>query len=188
MLHIHQARHEFTSILPKGSVGAEIGVFTGRFSRELCKRAKPRLFFAIDPWWERHGEVFSFRPDMHTRHAYHSTLKRLSSWIRSGTARVLVQRSQDALMSLGPASLDWIYLDSSHDEAETWEELQLCRDVVRSDGVISGHDFTCKRWPGVFRALSRFLRDRSEYELFYVDNFSNWAIRRKDVKKTQTVV
>lgn len=178
MLQVHNYRDEFISILPRNAVGAEVGVFTGRFSRELCKRTSPRLFYAIDPWWERHGPTFSFRPKMHTRHAYHSTLKRLRPWIKAGIAQVLVQKSQEALQALSPGTLDWVYLDSSHEEAETLEELHLCSKAVRPEGVISGHDFTCKKWPGVFRALTRFLHERPEYELFYVDNFSNWAMRR----------
>ena len=45
-------RQELLKILPKKSVGAEIGVYTGDFARRLFDTLEPRKLHLIDPWWQ----------------------------------------------------------------------------------------------------------------------------------------
>lgn len=172
-----ERREDFAAILPKHAVGAEVGVFSGRFSRQLCRLTEPTRFYAIDAWWEGDGETFASRPKVRTRDAHGSTLIRLRPWISSGVAQVLVRKSQQALRELEPGHLDWLYLDAGHEFQQTLEELRLCSRVVKPSGIIAGHDFICMKWQGVFKAIKAFLTERPEYELFYLDNFSNWALR-----------
>lgn len=179
LMHVVESREDCAAIFPKHAVGAEIGVYAGRFSRALCRRAEPVRFYAIDAWWQGEGETFLSRPHVRTRDAHRYTLRRLQLWIRSGVAEVWVRKSQEALREFPAQHLDWVYLDSSHEKQETLEELRLCSRVVKEQGIIAGHDFIYLRHQGVFQALKAFLTERPEYELFYFDNFSNWAIRRK---------
>lgn len=179
MLHVHDRRHKITDILPKGSVGAEIGVFFGRFSQGLAKGAEPSRLYLIDPWWTLHGETFSFRPQKSTREAYESTKRRMSRWIERDVVSLVVRRSQDALSAMEDDCLDWAYLDSSHDYSETLEELRLLRRKVKPNGIICGHDFNTAKHPGVFRAISEFLDECRDLEVFYLDNFMQWAIRAR---------
>ncbi len=48
-------------MLPKGGVGAELGVWKGEFSVRLLKGAKPRQLYLIDPWrqLEQEGALYS---------------------------------------------------------------------------------------------------------------------------------
>jgi hypothetical protein len=43
------------------------------------------------------------------------TRERMKWWLQRRIVRLVVKRSQDALAAMPDASLDWAYLDSSHD-------------------------------------------------------------------------
>ena len=180
MLYMQRHRDNIARWLPSASIGAEIGVFTGRFAKRLAKLTNPRTLYLIDPWWTRYGDVFSFRPALATQTAYDATVQRMKWWIERDIVQVVVKRSQEALAEMPSEHLDWVYLDSSHDYVETLEELELCSKKVKGKGVIAGHDFNTRRHPGVFRALTEFLQTHPEYELSYQDNHHQWGIRRRE--------
>jgi len=174
----NRKREEICRLFSKRAVGAEIGVFCGEFARLLAKAAEPSCLYLIDPWWEVQGEVYSNRSDhMKTRDAHQRTLDRMKWWLEKGIARVLVQRSQEALAAMPDESLDWAYLDASHDYAQTREELALLARKVKRSGIIAGHDFNTRRHRGVFLAIVDFLEDNPQYEIVYIDNFDQWAIQ-----------
>ena len=52
-------RRYILDMLPKNSVGAEIGVFRGHFADLICEYVKPRKIFLIDPWTQL-GETFGW--------------------------------------------------------------------------------------------------------------------------------
>ena len=43
-------REELIQLIPQNSIGAEIGIFKGEFSKILLETTKPQLFYMIDPW------------------------------------------------------------------------------------------------------------------------------------------
>ena len=45
--------------LPKSSVGAEIGVHLGEFSRQILQLAKPKTLYLVDPWLHFGEELYS---------------------------------------------------------------------------------------------------------------------------------
>ena len=54
--HRISARRFIADLLPKGAVGAELGVFTGFFSASLLRYARPKKMFFVDPWWKMYGD------------------------------------------------------------------------------------------------------------------------------------
>jgi hypothetical protein len=65
-------------LLPKESVGAELGVFTGMFSEQIVRIVNPKRLYLVDLWW-KDGEVFSWGKEftdfgrLSTRIAYEAT-------------------------------------------------------------------------------------------------------------------
>jgi len=188
MLHYHSRRAQIAEFLPRGAVGAEIGVFRGQFSHPLGKATSPKRLYLIDPWWTLGHDVYPWRPNVSTRGAHQSTLDRMRWWIDRDIVTVLVRRSQDALAEMADAHLDWAYLDSSHDYEETLVELELLTRKVKPEGVISGHDFNTRRHPGVYRAITQFLHERPDYKLCYLDNHGQWAIRNEACARSDPAV
>jgi len=61
-----------------------------------------------------------------------------------------------------PGSLDWVYLDSAHDDFHVMRELHQSYRAVKAGGWICGHDYTAV-CPGVVAAVDRFCRQFSQH-------------------------
>ena len=72
-------------LVPKHSVGAELGVFTGLFSEAISEAVQPKRLYLVDVWWTQFGEYY---PDWNvytdfgrlpTRVAYEAAVTRTTS-------------------------------------------------------------------------------------------------------------
>src|SRR3569833_1347810 len=112
------ARLPVLQLLPKHKVGAELGVFAGRFSQSLFGRLQPEKLYLVDGWelvfgkrfpsWGQYYDDGDLTPEM-ARQAAQSRAEAFG-----GVAEVVVSRTVEWLKSMPSASLDWIYSDSSH--------------------------------------------------------------------------
>lgn len=168
-------------LLPKNSVGAELGVFEGTFTRELVRHLQPAKLHLIDPWWR-------VAPDWHWAKGQPSTVDAvadlLKTWKQEIGARTIelhIDFSTNALSQFDDAYFDWVYLDSSHQYEATVQELSLLTKKMKSDGLIAGDDW----WPdpthrhhGVYRAVNELIAS-TDYELKFVDEkLAQWVIGR----------
>jgi Methyltransferase domain/Glycosyltransferase sugar-binding region containing DXD motif len=180
------ARRFVLELVPKRSVGAEIGVFTGRFASEIIRVTQPSLLYLVDPWWKAFGELF---PDwgeytaygkLSTRAAYEATTARCQT--ANGTCQLVVEKSFDWLPSLEDQSLDWVYLDSTHEYEDTMAELMLLAKKVKRDGVILGDDWIPTRdhmHHGVFRAVHEFIAS-TDFRLILAGIADQWVLKRTE--------
>ncbi|MEQ8848773.1 class I SAM-dependent methyltransferase [Botrimarina sp.] len=178
----NQKRIEFLSRhVPPGAVGAELGVFQGRFSPCLLMGLRPKRLHLIDPW-------FHLTPEWHWGEGSRSTvdalieiLKQQKSAIASG--RVMVHLGDDLAVLRGfpDASLDWAYVDSSHAYQHTVDELELLLNKVKPGGLVTGDDWRPDpnhRHHGVYRAVQEAVA-RDAYEFVAADEaIRQWALRR----------
>jgi hypothetical protein len=174
-------------LLPRGSVGAELGVFRGEFSATILRAIQPRELHLVDPWDVAYGANYPNWGDyteqgaLTTALAYAETLSRTSS---AGGTKVVIAKDYSLtwLPSKPDAYFDWIYIDSTHTYEDTTNELVLCARKVKPDGVICGHDFAIGRHEyhhGVFRAVTEFVR-KGEFELIWAGPQQQWAVRRSE--------
>ena len=56
--HRIEQRSFISAYIPSNSIGAEVGVFTGLFSKRLLEFTNPRKLFLVDPWWLKHGKMY----------------------------------------------------------------------------------------------------------------------------------
>lgn len=173
--HRLAARSALVSRLPHNAVGAEIGVFTGVFSEYLIDRTRPREFWMVDAW-DVNGQP-AWNPPKGAKWAGYVDYGRLTydaaraaATARSRGHHVVTAKSVDWLNSRPERSLDWVYLDTTHDYPSTIAELDAIERVVMRDGIICGDDAweQCDDpiW-GVIRAIRDFTRRRS-WEIFYL--------------------
>lgn len=178
-----ERRRPILNFVPRWKVGAEIGVFTGGFSEMMLEVTKPIQFFAVDPWWLLFGERFpnwgeySAHGKLETRAAYEAAVHRTA---RFKGAELVPSTALDWINTLGPNSIDWAYIDSSHQYEPTLKELTAIERKLTPDGVLLGDD--C--WPrrdnkhyGVYRAVRDFCR-ACNFELISLDGAGQWAARR----------
>jgi hypothetical protein len=156
-------RRFLLDMLPAGSVGAEIGVHQGDFSRAILDVVAPVHLHLIDPWKHETSATYEKawygggaeqgQAEMDARYA--AVLERFEREIEGG--QVTVHRAQSAavLGGLADASLDWVYIDGNHLYEFVSLDLELSLAKTRPGGLITGDDYTEGGWwgGGVKRAV-----------------------------------
>ena len=155
--------------LPKAGVGAELGVFKGRFSVALLNKTNPKLLYLIDPWYLGGTRWEWATGNKSTIDALYNVLKRFEKYIESGSVKVCVDSDIDVLERIQPNSLDWVYIDSSHEYEHTKVELSLLCKKIKKGGIIAGDDWypdISHKHHGVYKAVQEFI-DLGKIELLY---------------------
>lgn len=159
-------RHDLAELLPKGGLGAELGVLDGLNAQAFYRRAQPDALHLVDLWagtMRPHREIDGHWQEqvIEGEAAYAAVQQRFAEPIAAGKVR-LHRMDTIAWLAAEPASsLDWIYLDSCHDDFHVMRELHQAYRVVRNGGWICGHDYTAV-CPGVVSAVDRFCRQFSQ--------------------------
>lgn len=106
------------------TIGAEIGVFKGWYSRELLGR-NPNLFlYCVDPWIGK-NKVFEIAKN------------KLANY----NAKIIRKTSAEALNDIADGSLDFVYIDGAHDYENARHDVFGWSKKVRIGGTVSGHDY-----------------------------------------------
>jgi len=177
------ARIDFlASRIPADTIGAELGVYKGRFSRRLVDTLRPQLLHLVDPWWLLGQTHWDWgKQDSSVFDAYVQVIRSFEKELLAGTVIVHVAFDTDLLATFPDHYLDWAYLDSSHKRSQTYRELKLLHRKVKKDGVICGDDWHADaehKHHGVSQAVTNFI-DRYPYRLDGVCEQSyQWCIRR----------
>lgn len=118
------------------TTGAEIGVWRGGFSEEMCKVMPGLQLRCVDAWG---GDP-----------SYHEA-KAAASWskIRGQAERRLkpygcvidARRSVEAAPAVADRSLDFVYVDGNHGFDAVYADLAAWMPKVRVGGVVAGHDY-----------------------------------------------
>ena len=122
-------------------IGAEIGVYKGRFSEKFCQAGLK--MYAIDNWttWRYQGKTY------HTQErqdVLYGRAKRILGHYKDCT--VVRKASMDAVLDFKSESLDFVYIDADHSFGGISNDIYEWYLRVRRGGIISGHDY---RYTGV---------------------------------------
>ena len=179
-----KARRWIFDRVPKGGVGAEIGVFRGHFSEMICEVLSPRRFYLVDPWTlqgERYswGGAYFNEGRLPTAVARDQALMRVKAFAE--VEPVLVEGFFPDCAAQIPEKLDFVYLDASHKYEPTLRELRALEPMVKPGGVIFGDDW----WPNpkaphhaVFRAVQDFISE-SDWEVRAAGPAGQYALGRR---------
>jgi hypothetical protein len=169
------------SALPKGGVGAELGVHRGEFAAELLELAEPTRLHLIDLWYlfglEWHwgeGEERS------TIGALKGILDRFAGELASGRVILHIGDDLELLPTFPDAYFDWVYVDSIHVYEHAQLELELLTAKVRPGGVIAGDDWIedpDHPHHGVSRAVSEFCKGGGGELVHASADDMQWAVR-----------
>lgn len=148
------------------TVGAEIGVWDGRYSEMLCKIIPNLKLSCIDPWegykgYRDHGVNSSFR------RAYDTAKKVLKPY----NCTIIRKYSMDAVKNFKDGELDFVFIDGNHEYSFVRDDVREWSKKVRRGGIVSGHDYykTHHGNVGVINAVDEYVK-----EYGYKLNLTDW--------------
>ena len=138
-----QTRQELYLEIPKGGVGAELGVCKGANAASLLVHTRPEKLYLVDIWTEKCPDGNDWHPLLLPSYGDHSELVSgiFFPEVENGTVEIRKEFSTDFLHSIPDNSLDWVYLDSDHHYEVVADEIRMSLKKVKNGGHIMGHDF-----------------------------------------------
>lgn len=174
--------------LPAGSVGVEVGVQRGEFSKEILIQTEVSHLYLVDPWvhfkegyggdpanisQEGHDENFRIVCDTFGSDG------RVSIWRMASVAAAKIMSGDDVKKP------DFVYIDANHSYESVLEDLRAWSKAVKPDGWIMGHDFIDNGWCrqagfGVIQAVEDFCLE-SDWQLVGLTtcNWSSFMLRKQ---------
>lgn len=155
--------------------GAEIGVWEGCFSENIC-RANPRLqLICVDPWKPQKGYLEVKNDAARMDAAYASAQQRLQPY----DCTFMRMTSTEAAALVLDGSLDWVYVDGNHLFEHVMADLAAWTPKVKPGGIMSGHDYMerpNKPFIQVKAAIDEYTRQHDIREWFVLagDKSPSW--------------
>src|ERR1043165_3393843 len=142
----------------------EVGCWLGRsacFMAELIKDSTKEIKFdCVDTWRtgpseHLHFQRLSIEPEVDISAYFKENMKKAGVLKQ---IKMVQTTSLEAVSLYKDNSLDFVFLDNDHSEKYVFEELIAWWPKIKKGGVLAGHDYIEKSWPGVVKAVNRFAK------------------------------
>jgi glycosyltransferase involved in cell wall biosynthesis/predicted O-methyltransferase YrrM len=137
---------------PSGSKFVEIGSWKGMSSAymavEIANSKKNIDFYCIDTW---EGSVEHQQYGIDVSNLYDTFLDNMSPVKKY--YKGIRARSLQAVKQFEDNSLDFIFIDASHEYEDVKEDIIAWLPKVKPGGIIAGHDYLNQDFPGVEKAV-----------------------------------
>jgi len=161
----------------EGKVCAEIGVFTGEFSKEIYNR-KPSHLFLVDPWCHQivgYDEPCNVDNDLFQK--YYNVIKMWS--IQHDNVYVFRMLSNQFINFFQEEIFDFVFIDANHSEKATYNDLWDYWNLVKYGGWLCGYDYGHLEYPGVKLAVDRFKNDKTIGFDLHIPEENTYGFQRK---------
>jgi methyltransferase family protein len=169
----------FEELIPKGLVGAELGVYKGNMSKCILEINQPQELHLIDPWWEYDKTWHWAVGDTSTARSFAIIILNMFKEIQNGQVQFHIGDDLRVLEAFPDRYFDWVYLDTTHEYNHTKREMAILRRKVKRDGIIAGDDWQndpSHAHHGVCKAVSEFLENNPTWSLVFREN-TQWAVK-----------
>jgi len=154
-MKIFTTRNDFIKSLDSNLVICEIGVFKGDFSQILFD-TNPKELHLIDLF---DGKFWSGDKDglnMQYLDLSESYKNLQIKYNKYNNIYIHKGYSYDVLLNLPNYYFDFMYIDADHTYDGVKNDLALCKQKTKINGIIAGHDYNESRFPGVVQAVQEF--------------------------------
>lgn len=146
--------------MPADAICVEVGCFMGRSTAAFLQRAPAFKMFVVDTFDGR-GTVREAEMRALGQTAFR---KKFEENIRNSCSgeraiEVFMGTSLAAAQGFDDESVDWVFIDASHDLYSVSADLQAWWPKLKPGGTIAGHDFD-PSWPSVVLAVKGYFRGR----------------------------
>src|SRR3990167_3936641 len=140
------------------TLGAEIGVEIGAFSKYLCQDNPKLKLYSIDSWSAY--KDYGYGKSQNRQNSYY---QRAQVKLAPYNCKIIKDFSMNAVKRFKDESLDFVYIDASHEYTHVKEDIREWSRKVRKGGIVSGHDYYV--FPsgndGVVRAVDEWVRENN---------------------------
>ena len=137
--------------------GAEIGVWTGEFSEQICQANPSVQLLCVDPWLKYPDYNEKKNNQGRLDEAYNIASHRLGMY----DCVLMRMTSMQAAATVPSDFLDFVYIDGNHSKYFVDADLAAWYPKIRSGGIIAGHDYQLrkpKHWIQVKDAVDDFVK------------------------------
>ena len=131
------SREHILALLPKNTIGTEVGVLGGDFTEIILNTVKPKKLYCID--YYRSDDYF-FRRFNSSQHKDFFERK-FSAEINDGVLEMVEGLSYESLEKYPDSYFDWIYLDTDHCYFSTVKEIEIMAKKVKKEGWLIFNDY-----------------------------------------------
>jgi hypothetical protein len=160
-------RLDLLKVVPKHTVGAELGVYVGEFSQHLLDIVDPTRLYLVDVW-QYIQLSYADKLMSNDNKQYDRYVNVLKKYLNDDRVRIVRAKTDIVTNILDHNSLDWVYIDADHSYEGCNTDLRNCDQLVKNSGIIMGHDYGTD-FPGVIKAVDDFVKEK-EYFLTAVTN------------------
>ena len=118
------------------TTGAEIGVWEGAYSEQLCQANPALQLLCVDPY-----AIYADYRDNNQQHRMHKKWEMAHERLAPYQATFVRKYSAEAAKDIPEASLDFVYIDGNHAFEYVAMDLALWGRRVKPGGIIAGHDY-----------------------------------------------
>lgn len=135
--------------------GAEVGVWEAEYAEKILASSAVQTLHLIDPW----TAVGMTRTETTGEEAMMTAMKRLAPF----PGRYVLHRglSEEVHTRFEDGSLDFIYLDASHDYDNVKQDLGFWVPKVRKGGLMMGHDYNNRGYKRVKKAVDEYFGEEN---------------------------
>jgi len=136
--------------MPSNSLIVEVGTWKGRSTAAICNALNKKSTFVTIDTWLGNSNLFIYQNSSASLVTdifleFLDNMKLLGhnfKWYKKNTFGLfyLRMKSVEAAKLFDDKSIDWLFLDGNHTEAD--KDCDAWGVKIKSGGVISGHDFT----------------------------------------------
>lgn len=157
--------------------GVEVGVRNGRFSKVLCQQNKKLFLRSVDPYDVVYGDMRTAKTGKLRQQA---NLKRAKKALTPYNCEIIVNTSLEAVRDVPYESVDFVYIDGSHEFDYVMCDIIEWGKRVKKGGIISGHDYYRFRYAGVVDAVNIYCKIHKVRKLYLTDEKTpSWWFKKE---------
>ena len=145
---------------PDNSSFVEVGSWKGRSGTymgvEIVNSGKEQSLVCVDIWVgsaEHQGMGILNEDGLYLE--FQKNIEPVNAQ-RPGTIEFIRGKSMDVVESIQNFSLDFVFIDASHEYEDVIADINSWYPKVKEGGVIAGHDYP--HWPGVKKAVDEYFK------------------------------
>jgi hypothetical protein len=164
------------------TTGAEIGIETGKFTKNIARHNPQLKLFAVDSWKTYRDYVGSSLANQDVLSAYYKNAKEI---LKPFNVKIVKDFSMGAVEKFKNKSLDFVYIDANRRYEYVAEDIKEWSKKVKKGGLIAGSSYYngvsadfggMQTNYGVKRAVDEFVKENKIKYLFVLarDPLPTW--------------